>query len=178
MTAHNHLQKGNTMIYKFNKTTLAALVVVTLAGSPILAHAQQSDKQAPTQAKAQTYSYDSNGNGFIEPEEFTTYLYTRSDLDKDGYMGDEEWKLTTSQLYRPYKDVDYNTYTYWDQDKDKRLDSNEVKTLVEKTGLYSKWDINQDDKVDNDEFAKGTFIAYDDNSDGNLNIDEWKSVLR
>jgi Ca2+-binding EF-hand superfamily protein len=81
-------------------------------------------------------------------------------------------------LYRPYKDVNYNTYTYWDQDKNQRLDSNEVKTLIEKTGLYSKWDANTDGKVSNDEFAKGTFDAYDDNGDGALSLNEWKSVLK
>lgn len=157
---------------KLNQGLLATLVFTSLAGSPVLANA------AETQTTTRTYSYDSNKDGFIQPEEFTTYLYTRSDHDGDGYMGDEEWKVNTSQLYRPYKDVDYNTYTYWDQDKDSRLDSNEVKTLIEKTGLYSKWDVNTDGKVSNDEFEKGTFAAYDDNSDGALSINEWKSVLR
>lgn len=162
------------MTTTFNKTLLAAFVITSIAGVSTLASAEP----AATQTTTRTYSYDSNKDGFIGPDEFTTYLYTRSDIDGDGYMGDEEWKVTTSQWYRPYKDVNYNTYTYWDQDKDKRLDSNEVKTLIEKTGLYSKWDINTDGKVSNDEFAKGTFAAYDDNSDGALSLTEWKSVLR
>lgn len=155
-----------------NKFLLSALLFSSLSVSPILAHAGE------TQTQTRTYSYDSNKDGFIQPEEFTTYLYTRSDRDGDGYMGDEEWKINTSQWYRPYKDVNYNTYTYWDQDKDNRLDSNEVKTLIEKTGLYSKWDTNTDGKISNDEFERGTFDAYDDNGDGAISIDEWKSVLR
>lgn len=160
------------MTRRLHATALVAVILVSATGLPMLANAQKSETQT------RTYSYDSNKNGFIEPEEFTTYFYSRSDADGDGYMGDEEWKMTTSQLYRPYKDLDYNKYTYWDQDKDGRLDNNEVKTLVEKTGLYEKWDTNQDKKVDTDEFARGTFVAYDDNNDGALSMEEWKNVLR
>lgn len=155
-----------------NKLLLTTLAFASLTGLPIQA------KAAETETTTRTYSYDSNKDGYIQPEEFTTYLYTRSDRDGDGYMGDEEWKVNTSQWYRPYKDVNYNTYTYWDQDKDNRLDSNEVKTLIEKTGLYSKWDADTDGKVSNEEFEKGTFAAYDDNSDGVINHDEWKGILR
>lgn len=161
------------MISKFNTILLAASVVASIAGVPISAAlAQDSETQT------RTYSYDSNKDGIIQPDEFTTYLYTRSDIDSDGYLGDEEWRVTTSQLYRPYKDVNYNTYTYWDQDKNGRLDNNEMKTLVEKTGLYSKWDTDLNGKVDNDEFARGTFAAYDDDNNGSLSVTEWKSVLK
>ncbi len=151
---------------------LAGLALVTAGAYANVSHAQKTETQT------QTFSQDKNRNGYIEPDEFTTYFYTRSDTDGDGYMGDEEWNVTTSRLYRPYKDVDYNKYTYWDQDKDGRLDNNEVKTLVEKTGLYSKWDTNLDSRIDNAEFAKGTFNAYDDNNDGSLNLEEWSAVLR
>lgn len=162
------------MYTHLNKTILAALVFGFIT-APVI---QASAEDVKTQTQTRTYSYDSDKDGYIQPDEFTTYLYTRSDMDGDGYMGDEEWKLTTTQFYRPYKDVDYNNYTYWDQDKDGRLDNNEVKTLIEKTGLYSKWDTNKDGKVSNAEFETGTFNAYDDNSDGALSLEEWKSVLR
>ncbi len=155
-----------------NKAFLAALLVTSFAAFPQLASAEES------QTQTRTYSYDSNKDGYIQPDEFTSYLYTRSDLDGDGYMGDEEWKLTTSQLYRPYKDVEYKNYTYWDQDKDNRLDNNEVKTLIEKTGLYSKWDANTDGKISSEEFEKGTFNAYDDDNNGTISLQEWKGVLR
>lgn len=157
-----------------NKTILAALVIGFITAAPAPAGAQE----AATQTTARTYAYDTNKDGYIQQDEFVTYLYTKSDLDGDGYMGDEEWTLTTSQYYRPYKDVNYNNYTYWDQDKDNRLDNNEVKTLIKSTGLYSKWDTNTDGKVSNDEFSIGTFNAYDDNSDGALSLAEWKNVLR
>lgn len=162
----------------FKKTLLSALLVTSVAGYAALADAQEVNTQTTTQTQTRTYSYDSDKDGYIQPDEFTTYLYSRSDRDGDGYMGDEEWKMSTSQLYRPYKDVNYNTYTYWDQDKDKRLDNNEVKTLIEKTGLYSKWDTDTDGKVSNAEFEKGTFDAYDDNGNGALDLAEWKSVLK
>ena len=162
------------MYTHLNKTILAALVFGFIT-APVI---QASAEDVKTQTQTRTYSHDTNKDGYIQPEEFTTYLYTRSDMDGDGYMGNEEWKLTTTQFYRPYKEVDYNNYTYWDQDKDGRLDNNEVKTLIEKTGLYSKWDTNKDGKVRNAEFETGTFNAYDDNSDGALSLEEWKSVLR
>lgn len=158
-----------------NKTILTAIVLGLITVPAVHAGAQE---EVPTETQTRTYSYDSNKDGYIQQDEFTTYLYTKSDRDGDGYMGDEEWEMTTSQFYRPYEDVDYNSYTYWDQDKDNRLDSNEVKTLVEKTGLYSKWDTDTDGKVSNAEFEVGTFNAYDDNGDGFLSLAEWKSVLR
>lgn len=160
------------MTAHLNKTFLASAIFVSIIGVPMLAAAQKSE------TLSRTYSYDKNKDGFIQQDEFTTYLYSRSDVDGDGYMGDEEWKMTTTQLYRPYKDLNYNTYAYWDNDKDGRLDTSEVTILVEKTDLYSKWDINHDGKVDNDEFEKGSFSAYDDNGDGTLSLSEWKSVLR
>lgn len=161
------------MTIKYSAIMLTALIS-SLTVSPVFA----ADVSKSSETRTQTYSYDTNGNGSIEPGEFTTYVYTRADMDHDGFLNDEEWKSNTSQLYRPYKDTNYNTYTYWDQDKNGRLDNNEMKTLVEKTDLYSKWDVNRDGKVDTDEFAKGTFAAYDDNGDGSLNLSEWKSVLR
>lgn len=160
------------MTTHLNKIFLASAVFASIIGVPMLAAAQKSE------TLSRTYSYDKNKDGFIQQDEFTTYLYSRSDMDGDGYMGDEEWKMTTTQLYRPYKDLNYNTYAYWDNDKDGRLDTSEVTVLVEKTDLYSKWDINHDGKVDNDEFEKGSFSAYDDNGDGSLSLSEWKSVLR
>lgn len=157
-----------------NKTILATLVL----GLITVPAMQAAADDVTTQTQTRTYSYDSNQDGFIQPDEFTTYVYTRTDLDGDGYMDDEEWTHTTSRFYRPYEDVDYSNYTYWDQDKDGRLDDNEVKTLIEKTGLYSKWDTNEDGKVSLTEFEIGTFNAYDDNGDGALSLEEWKSVLR
>jgi hypothetical protein len=159
-----------------NKNTLIlASLAISLSFVPtIFVHAEETRAET----KTLTYSHDSNKDGYIQQDEFSTYIYTKSDLDHDGFMGDEEWKLITSELYRPYKDLEYNNYTYWDQDKDKRLDSNEVKTLIEKTGLYSKWDMDTDGKVSNAEFETGTFNSYDDNSDGKLSLEEWKSVLR
>lgn len=159
------------MTLKLNQAVLAAFAVTFIAAWPLLADAQQ------TETRSRTYSYDTNGDGIIEQDEFTTYIYKRADTDADGYLADEEWKVTTSSYYRPYKDLNYNTHTYWDQDKDGRLDNNEMKTLIEKTGLYSKWDTNLDGKVDNAEFVKGTFNSYDDNNDGLLSMEEWKSVL-
>lgn len=153
---------------------LLAFLIASFVASPVFAE----DTAKSTETRTQTFSYDTNGDGFIEPGEFTTYIYTRADSDRDGFLNDEEWKMNSSQLYRPYKDTNTNTYTYWDQDKNGKLDNNEVKTLVEKTDLYSKWDENRDGKVDTNEFAKGTFNAYDDNSDGALSMTEWKSVLR
>lgn len=160
------------MTRKISLMLLTGVSLMSVAFAASWASAQEVETQA------RTYSYDKNRNGYIEPEEFTTYLYTRSDVDGDGYMGDEDWQFTTSRIYKSYKDIDYNKYTYWDQDKDGRLDTNEVKTLVEKTGIYAKWDTNLDGKIDNKEFSKGTFTAYDDDNNGLLDLAEWGNVLR
>jgi hypothetical protein len=72
------------MTRRLHATALVAVILVSATGLPMLANAQKSETQT------RTYSYDSNKNGFIEPEEFTTYFYSRSDVDGDGYLGDEE----------------------------------------------------------------------------------------
>jgi len=155
-----------------HSSLFALALAVGLAGSISQAGAVQ------TETRSVTYSYDTNLNGVIDPEEFSNFVYRRSDVDNDGFLGDEEWELMSSYWYSPYSDIDTNTYTYWDQDKDQQLDSNEVDTLVEKTGLYSRWDSNMDGKVDTGEFTRGTFLAYDDNSDGSITVTEWEDVLR
>ena len=157
---------------KFNSIAFSALFAASLTGAPLLAGAQQSEVQT------RTYSYDVNHDGFIQPEELTTYLYTRYDTNGDGYLGDEEWKVTTTNLYRPYKDVDFNTYTFWDEDKDNRINNAELAALLKKTDLYARWDLNRDKMLDNEEFERATFAAYDVDDSGTLDIEEWKSALR
>lgn len=163
---------------------LAGVCAIALSGA---AYAQTevttttTTTKAPVQTnvvkKTYTYSYDKNHNGIIEPGEFTTYIYDRSDYDRSGYLADDEWNVTTTRWYRTFPTIDTKGYAFWDQDKDSRLDSNEVETLVTKTDLYNKWDTNVDTKVDVDEFSAGTFRAYDDNGDGMISQDEWKDVL-
>lgn len=151
------------------------LLIGAAVSLPVLGFMNQARAEVVT--KTYTYSSDKNGDGFITADEFNTYVYQRSDLNADGFLASDEWDVSTSQWYKPY-DVKYESYTYWDQDKDSRLDSNEAETLVEKTGLYSKWDTNVDTKLSGDEFAAGTFKAYDDNGDGNISLIEWQDVLR
>jgi hypothetical protein len=132
---------------------------------------------AKTVTETYTYSYDKNHDGIITSDEFSTYVYQRSDLDADTYLTTDEFDFLTNRWYKPY-DVKYETYTYWDQDKDNRLDANEVETIVAKSGLYSKWDSDLNGELNNAEFAAGTFKAYDDNGDGNITITEWSDVVQ
>jgi Ca2+-binding EF-hand superfamily protein len=132
---------------------------------------------AETVTKTYTYSYDQNADGIITPDEFTTYVYRQSDVNRDNFLEDDEWNMTTTRWYKPYN-VESQTYTYWDTDKDSRLSSMEVNELVTKTGLYSKWDVNTDGQLSDQEFRAGTFKAYDDDADGSIDIAEWQDVLR
>ena len=72
-----------------SQTLLSALLVSSVAVYSHTAGAQEVTTQTTTQTQTRTYSYDVDQDGFIQPDEFTTYFYTRSDRDGDGFMGDE-----------------------------------------------------------------------------------------
>lgn len=159
--------------------TPSKLLLLSTAGALVLSMTSLSasaETVKTTEIERTTYSYDLNHNGVIEPDEFQTYVYTRSDTDGDGFLADEEWNANLVTYYDPYE-IEYKTYTYWDKDKDDKLDLSEVDTLITTTKLYAQWDKDKNGQIDTDEFAQGTFRAYDANNDGTLSVSEWKNAI-
>jgi hypothetical protein len=130
-----------------------------------------------------TYSYDANNDGFIDPTEFNTYITRSVDTDGDGFLESTEYEESSmTYFYDAMKvaaddNLTVQKYTYWDKDKDNKLDSSEIETLVANRGLYKKWDTNLDGKIDMQEFAMGTFQAYDDDGNGEISMSEWSDVV-
>lgn len=157
------------------ETILAAAVVASLGASgPVLAETKTTVTKV---TETTTYQEsDLDANGALGPGEFTTYVYNRWDRDNDGFLSDEEWELSAVDWYRPY-DAEYKTYTFWDKDSDGRLDENEFRTLISQTELYNRWDINRNNVLEKDEYAAATFSLYDENNDGEIDLEEWKQSL-
>ena len=117
-----------------------------------------------------------DNDGYIEPGEVTTYVYSWSDMDDDGYLQQSEYEDRTMTWYE-YYDMEPREYVYWDKNSDGRLDSSEVDTLVAENQFYADWDTNNDGQISTSEFAMGTFMAYDDNSNGSISQSEWMDVV-
>ncbi len=149
--------------------TTATTPVITTATTPVIT---TTTTKTPTTT---TYRYDMDGDGFVEPNEFATYVTYRSDMDNDGFIQPAEYDNYTTTWYK-YYDMEPVTYLTVDANSDSRLESSEVVTLINKSNFYSTWDTNADSRISNAEFAAGTFMAYDDNKDGVIDKTEWMDV--
>lgn len=154
---------------------VAASSAVTPTSSTVVT--KNADGSTTTTTTTAYYvDYDKNNNGILDSNEFYTYAYRIWDTDRDGFLSDEEWKLSTARWYGP-ADTTYRTYTYWDKNGDGKIDATEFDTTVASTKLYSIWDVNADNQITNDEYAAASFRVYDLNNDGMLSMDEWKAAL-
>lgn len=141
------------------------------------------DKAANSmEIKTTTYSYDKNKDGYFDNNEVITYVTKYADTNNDGFIDAEEYESGSMTYFSNMMSADNTTteprsYSYWDKDKNNRLDSSELETLVENKGFYKQWDVNKDGKIDNAEFSQATFKAYDDDSNGMISMQEWMDVV-
>ena len=169
---------------KFFAVALATCAVVALPVNGANAEEKMNPKDKAADSviiTKTTYSYDMNNDGYIDPTEFSSYITKTTDSNRDGYLEVTEYDSSSMTYFHDYMKAnekkETTTYSYWDKDKDNRLDAGEVETLVANTGVYKKWDKNLDGKIDPQEFSKGTFSIYDDNKDGTINPAEWSDVV-
>jgi EF hand len=118
---------------------------------------------------------DVNNNGILDSQEFPVYVYQRWDRDHDGFLSDEEWKLSGVRWYGASNDS-YKTVTTWDKNGDGRIDPSEFNVAVSTTKLYDTWDKNANGIVDSEEYSSASFRIYDTNSDGMISPDEWRGT--
>lgn len=166
-------------IAKAEDATIAASApIMTSATVPGTSTVVSKSADGTTTRTTTTYyvDYDKNNNGILDSNEFYTYAWRIWDTDRDGYLSDEEWKLSTARWYGP-ANTQYKTYTYWDKNADGRIDSTEFDTTISSTNLYAMWDKNADSRIENDEYAAASFRVYDLNADGVLSMDEWENAL-
>lgn len=140
--------------------------------------------------KYTTYSFDADKDGFIDNDEVIMYVTRNVDKNNDGFIDTTEFEsgsmsyfanmIEENKVENVENKMESNqpkSYTYWDKDKDNRLDPSEVETLVANKGLYKKWDLNKDGKIDSLEFSQATFLAYDKDNNGSISITEWADVV-
>jgi|GEM_PF-1608099 Ca2+-binding EF-hand superfamily protein len=113
-----------------------------------------------TSANAETstsyrYMYsDKDGNGFIEANEFDTYVYVAEDTNNDGILDKEQLSEYTSKTtMNTDTGVDYRTFDVWDIDRDRVL--------------------NESSKQ-----ASTNFNRFDTNGDGIITETEWQRSQR
>lgn len=158
-----------------NSLPVATSAPVTPTSSTVVTK-NMDGSTTTTTTTAYYVDYDKNKNGILDSNEFYTYAYRIWDTDRDGFLSDEEWKLSTARWYGPSSST-YQTYTYWDKNGDGKVDATEFDTGAASTKLYTVWDTNADSQINNDEYAAASFRVYDLNNDGVLSMDEWKSAL-
>ena len=160
-----------------------ACCLLATATTPAFAQDDVNEAADSVKISSTTYSYDANNNGVIEPDEFVTYITRTFDSDRDGYLDSTEYESDQDIYIYDLVNIDTSnndaikSYTFWDKDKDDKLDASEIESLVANTGIYKKWDYNENGTIDTAEFAKGSFMSYDDNGDNMISMEEWADVV-
>ncbi len=162
---------------------LAAAVLLTVGvanAEETVVTSQSVNADGTTTTTTRTYYYtdfDANNNGIIDSAEFPKFVYNRWDRNRDGFVTDDEWKLSTVRWY-PNDSIPgpYTTYKAWDIDGDGRIDQKEFDAAVGTTKLYSSFDANSDSTIGEQEYADSTFRIYDSNNDGQISRDEWRNA--
>lgn len=120
------------------------------------------------------YDKDVNDNGIIDSDEFPSYVYSKWDRNRDGFISSDEWDTGRVYWYGP-KTTTVKTYTAWDKNGDGRLDVTEFDSVLADTKLYDTWDVNADKSLDISEYHAATFRQHDLDGNGTISIDEWKN---
>lgn len=118
---------------------------------------------------------DVNHNGIIDSTEFTPYVYSAWDLNRDGAVTQDEWASVSGRWYGAPTQTTYRTYSYWDKNGDGRITPDEVDSNIAATKIYSAWDVNNNNMIDTDEYEAATFRMHDGNNDGMISMAEWQA---
>ena len=144
--------------------------------------------------------WDSNRDGILSEEEFTSSFLEKYSVDKDDVddnkIDDEDFYLTTFSVIDANKDNTlsegefnwgreyfYNDYTrsdfdLYDMDNDGLISSSEYFDVMYDTDFFLAWDKNRDTFIDKKELASGVFKQWDLDGNNYINAEEFNSFNR
>lgn len=120
-------------------------------------------------------TWDADGDGFLDENEFYDTSYGWVDADNDGLIEEEEWVESYDVLYSDYAAVD--DFDAYDLDDDGFLDENEWVEGWNESDWFNDYDLDDDELVDNDEWNDGLFGIWDEDDDGFWDEDEYASYV-
>lgn len=177
---------------RFNSIIATAVTLTGLMASPVLSEAIYStwdlnDDEALTveefvkgfKERAPFDKWDSNGNGELSEKEITNGVYGKYDRNTDDQLAGPE--------YRAYQ-RDFGARGFWgrtgyaqdsngwDVDGDGILLRNEFVDGFAPERTMAQWDTDNSDSLSEEEFARGVFRMYDENSDGVIDEPELHDI--
>lgn len=163
---------------KYQLLTASALVLATALGAPALAETTSTTTTVTTKPaissdatvthKSGYVAYDMDGDGVLEPDEYTTYSYNVIDRDGDKYITDSEWSDYTTVWYEPLgQDLSkIREFAELDTNADGKVDFEEYKAKPE-VNLFSGWDTDGDGFINDTEYTT-VITRYKTVDTGNL----------
>ena len=117
-------------------------------------------------------SWDTDGNRFVQANEFQRAVFAVWDRDANKFVGANEWKKATDAWFR--KGLEAGSFRQWDTTGDGMLDAVEFTKGLEQTRLFETWDTDNNGYVDKREFEEAAFATWDTSNDGLIRADEWQ----
>ena len=153
--------------------------LLTLLTSSVLmglAAAQTGETEVPM-GDALFALFNADSDGSVSAEEFTSGLFTRSDLDGSGTLSRVEFNGGKDLFYDGrYEGGDFvPDFNDFDADGNGELSEDEFSTGStgeNYTALYDDFDADDSGGVSQEEFAQGIFGVADDDGSGDLDDDE------
>ncbi len=136
----------------------------------------QTNDPMPTPVRYSFEYYDMNSNGVLDPEELSHYVFRKWDRDANGFLDDGEWNFFVPGWRQPFTDTKIPDYSYWDNDNDGRLRSEDVRIMFQDTGFLFLWDENNDGIVDRRELSDA-LVQIHRHDDSLVDPYEWKIFL-
>ena len=135
----------NSPLNIFKLTCAAVAMTAALTLAPNVADAKKDTLY---------YTYDTDGDGFIEETEYVQYTYDVIDYDNEDGISTDEWDTYTTVWYEPYDSITYNTerdFEYYDTDGDGVIEAVEYEKAYDNS-FFTAWDKDGDGFIEYTEY--------------------------